>query len=141
MNQSQALATLKKFEGVTPFIAAFVLQAGLNAHAIPLDATCLRAVHRLQLVREGTHSDEARASLERLVPKARGRAFSMLLRRLAFDVCLPEEPKIKRCVLAEICPTAQERLAKPAAKKKAATKQRTAPTRRSRTTATGRKHR
>jgi len=108
LSLGQAAKDLKKFDGVTPFVVAFVLQTALKGHAIPLDDTCIRAALRLGLVTEQTGPDEMRASLERLVPKNKGPAFCSLIRQLAFDVCLPEKPRIERCVLAEICPTAQE---------------------------------
>lgn len=108
LSLGQAGKELTKLDGVSAFVVAFVLQAALKGHTIPLDDATIRVVHRLGLASEEADPEEMRASLERLVPKSRGPAFCSLLRELAFDVCLPEEPRVRRCVLAEICPTAKQ---------------------------------
>lgn len=108
LSLSQAAKEMRKLEGFSPFVIAFVSQVALKGHTIPLDEVTIRAVRRLGLAGEDAGLEEMRGSLERLIPKARGPAFSSLLRALAFDVCLPEEPRFRKCVLEEICPTAAE---------------------------------
>lgn len=126
LSLGQAAKELGALDGISPFVVAFVLQAALKGHAIPLDETTIRVVRRLGLAGEQADCEEMRASLERLVSKTRGPAFCSLLRELAFDVCLPDEPRVRRCVVAEICPTAKQiaeapKVRAPKAKKTAST--------------------
>ena len=48
------------------------------------------------------------ASVEHLVPKARGPLFGELISNLANDACWQEDPNCPSCPLADECPTGQE---------------------------------
>ena len=108
MTQTQAVKTLNSFDGMRPFIAAHILQTSLKAHVIPLDAISIRAVTRLGLVDTSTVIDKMNATLKRLVPKNQGAILSSLIRQLALDVCVADTPAIRKCALADVCPTAIE---------------------------------
>ena len=68
-----AAKQLASYEAANDYIGAWVMQRSLGGHAIPLDAPTLRCGRRLGLL-DGNHDEaDARASLEHLVPKAKGR--------------------------------------------------------------------
>ena len=108
MTQTQAVKTLNSFDGMRPFIAAHILQTSLKAHVIPLDAISIRAVTRLGLVDASAAIDKMSANLKRLVSKNQGPIFCSLIRQLALDVCVADTPAIRKCALADVCPTAIE---------------------------------
>jgi endonuclease-3 len=85
------------------------LQRSLGGHAIPLDPPTLRCSRRLGLI-DGAHDDveAARASLEHLVPKAKGPQFTDAVSGVAQDYCWEDEPNCPACPLAGECATAQE---------------------------------
>jgi endonuclease-3 len=103
----QAAKQLSRYEASNDYVSAWVVQRSLGGHAIPLDASTLRCARRLGLI-EGTEDDRegARASLEHLVPKAKGAQFTDIISTLAGDHCWEEEPNCPSCPLAHDCPTA-----------------------------------
>jgi endonuclease-3 len=105
----QAAKQLARYQAANDYVVASVIQKSLGGHAIPLDPPTLRVIRRLGLT-DGDPDDleAARASLEHLVPKARGSQFSDAVSRLADDVCHESEPLCGECPLASDCPTAQE---------------------------------
>jgi endonuclease-3 len=104
-----AAKQLAKYQAANDYVVAWVVQHSLGGHAIPLDLPTLRAVRRLGLI-DGDRDDleAARASLEHLVPKARGHLFSDLISSLAEDLCLEEEPRCAHCPLCSECPVGQD---------------------------------
>lgn len=105
----QAAKQLSRYQAANDYVVAWVVQQTLGGHAIPLDAPSLRALRRLGFI-DNEHDDlEAiRASLEHLVPKARGPLFGDLISNLANDACWQEDPNCPTCPLADECPTGQE---------------------------------
>lgn len=101
----QAAKQLGRFQASNDYVSAWVVQRSLGGHAIPLDAPTLRCARRLGLVDEES-AEAARASLEHLVPKAKGPQFTDLLSTLAGEHCWEEEPNCPSCPLAHDCPTA-----------------------------------
>jgi endonuclease-3 len=103
----QAAKQLARYQAANDYVSAWVVQRSLGGHAIPLDGPTLRCARRLGLL-EGTEADKeaARASLEHLVPKAKGPQFTDLISTLAGDLCWEEEPNCPSCPLAHDCPTA-----------------------------------
>ena len=53
-------------------------------------------------------AEAARASLEHLVPKAKGSQFTDLVSSLSDEYCWEDEPNCAACPMARECPTAQE---------------------------------
>lgn len=105
----QAAKQLSRYQSATDYAVAWILQQTLGGHAIPLDGPTLRVLRRLGLIEGEAEDPEAlRASLEHLIPKARGQLFVELVNALAHDLCLEEEPLCSGCPLAEECPTGQE---------------------------------
>ncbi len=86
-----------------------MVRQSLGGHAVPLDLPTLRAARRLGLLDcDPDDLEAARASLEHLVPKAKGTLFCDLISTIAGEVCWEEEPNCSACPLAADCPTAQE---------------------------------
>jgi endonuclease-3 len=105
----QAAKQLTRYQAADDYLGAWVVQRCLGGHAIPLDAPTLRCARRLGLVDPDQEDPEAaRASLEHLVPKAKGALFTDLISELAEQLCREGEPDCPACPLNAECPTAQE---------------------------------
>lgn len=110
----QAAKQLSRFQAANDYAVAWVVRQSLGGHAIPLDPPTQRTLHRLNLI-DGDHEDaEAlRASLEHLIPKARGSQFSDVLSNVAHEFCWEDHPNCSACPLSSECPTGQENAASP----------------------------
>jgi endonuclease-3 len=105
----QAAKQLTRYQASNEYVGAWVVQRTLGGHAIPVDAPTLRCARRLGLVETGPHEAEgARASLEHLIPKAKGPQFTDAISTVAHEVCWEDEPQCPSCPLAGECATAQE---------------------------------
>jgi endonuclease-3 len=105
----QAAKHLARYQAADDYAVAWVVQHSLAGHAVPLDTPTLRILRRLGVLDSDTDDLEAlRASLEHLVPKARGALFSELVSALAADYCEEVDPRCNRCPLARECMTVQE---------------------------------
>jgi endonuclease III len=104
-----AAKQLASYEAANDYIGAWVMQRSLGGHAIPLDAPTLRCAQRLGLI-DGNHLEDAdaRASLEHLVPKAKGAHFTDLVSCLADKYCREEHPHCSACPMARECAYAHE---------------------------------
>ncbi len=106
--QKESVKALEEYDAMaSDFVLATVTRLALQGHAIPVDASTLRALTRLGVVEEATDIPALRSSLERAVPKNRGLEFSELLEELAHDTCVEGEPDCPRCELRKLCPTAE----------------------------------
>jgi endonuclease-3 len=104
-----AAKQLAKYQAANEYVVAWVVQQSLGGHAVPLDLPTLRAARRLGLIDcDADDTEAARASLEHLVPKAKGALFCDLISKLAGDLCAEDEPRCSACPLAGDCPTGQE---------------------------------
>jgi endonuclease-3 len=102
----QAAKQLARYQAADDYAVSWVVQQTLGGHAIPLDAPTLRVLHRLGLIEdELADPDSIRASLEHLIPKARGPLFSDLISGLADKLCWEENPNCAACPLASECTT------------------------------------
>jgi endonuclease III len=105
----QAAKQLGRYQAANDYAVAWVTQQTLGGHAIPTDSAGLRVLGRLGLVDDNEDDLEAlRASLEHLVPKAKGSLFIELVSALASEVCWEDEPACSSCPLLSECPTGQE---------------------------------
>src|SRR5262249_20088138 len=105
----QAAKQLSRYQAANDYIVSWVVQNTLGGHAVPLDAPTMRTVRRMGLVDDSQDDTESvRASLEHLVPKARGPAFGELISRLAHQYCHEDEPDCAGCPLAAECLTGQQ---------------------------------
>jgi hypothetical protein len=116
-NISQAAKHLEKLGGTTPFIVAFVTQAALAGHAIPLDRGALDVLYVLGIISQSESQSGKVSGLERVVPKNKGIEFSSLLHQLVADyVANPFSPSIRKLMLS-ISPDAKDRFPKRVTKK------------------------
>jgi endonuclease-3 len=107
----QAAKQLARYQAANDYAVAWVTQQALGGHALPLDAAAVRALRRLGLLDDENGDAEAlRASLEHLVPKARGFLFHELVNVLTQEYCWEADPNCSACPLAADCPTGQEAL-------------------------------
>jgi endonuclease-3 len=105
----QAAKQLARYQAASDYVGSWVVQKTLGGHAIPVDPPTLRTLRRLGLVEENEEDLEAiRASLEHLVPKAKGAQFVDAVSDLASSTCWEEAPNCQACPLNSECPTGQE---------------------------------
>jgi endonuclease-3 len=103
----QASKQLMRYQASDDFLGPWVVQRTLGGHAIPVDAPTLRCSRRLGLI-EQEDPEAARASLEHLVPKAKGLQFTDTVSVIAEEHCWEVDPNCPACPLNAECPTAQE---------------------------------
>jgi hypothetical protein len=117
-NLGQAQQTLAKYEGATPFGVAYVTQAALGGHSIPLDRGLLAVFAVLGLASEQDQAAHTVPGLERAIPKNKGVEFGSLAHQLAAEmVANPYSPSLHKLLL-EIAPDAKDQLPKRPAKGK-----------------------
>jgi endonuclease III len=119
--QKESLKALEEYDAfASDYVLATVIRLALQGHAIPVDASTVRALSRLGITDETTDFPTIRGILERAVPKNRGEEFSDLLEELAHDTCVEGEPDCSRCELRKVCPTGLARKAEAASAAKSA---------------------
>jgi endonuclease III len=100
---------LMRYQAANDYVGSWVVQRTLGGHAIPLDESTLRCVRRLGLIDAQQEDLEGiRSSLEHLLPKAKGPAFTDAISRVAEGYCHEERPRCSSCPLASECNYAQE---------------------------------
>jgi endonuclease III len=115
-NLGQAQQRLKKCEGVSPFAIAYVTQATLGGHAIPLDKGLLKAFEIFGLVSAADIAASTVPGLERAIPKNKGVEFASLAHQLGAELFAnPYSPSLHK-ILLEIAPEAKDNLPKRGAK-------------------------
>lgn len=103
----QAAKKLSRYQAANDYAVSWVVQRSLGGHAIPLDPPTLRCVRRLGLIDDEQSEADARASLEHLVPKAKGPLFTDMISTVAGEYCWTEQPQCSSCPLAGECAYAQ----------------------------------
>jgi len=119
-NLGPTVKWLETLDGTTNFTVAYVIQAALGGHAIPVDAGTLRALRVVDLVSAEDVAAGVVPGLERAVAKSKGVEFSSLLHQLGADFTVNPYAANLRKILLEINPEAADRLPKRRAAKKAA---------------------
>ena len=104
----QAQRQLSKIIGANSFTVAATVQRALDGHALPIDDCMCRVLARLQLIEPDGAPEKIRSGLEHLIPKAKGRAFCLLVGELAADTARQES------LLAGILPKSALKTAKEA---------------------------
>lgn len=117
-NLGQAIQRLQKFKGASSFAIAYVTQATLAGHSIPLDRGALRVLSIVGVAGPQDIKSGTVAGLERAIPKNKGIEFGSLLHQLGAELLAsPFSPSIQK-ILLEINPEAKDRLPKRQPKKK-----------------------
>jgi endonuclease-3 len=108
-NLGPTVKWLERIDGTTKFSVAYVVQAALGGHAIPVDAGTLAALGVVGLVTDADVETGEVPGLERAVTKSRGVEFASLLHQLGADFAAnPFSPQLREILLA-IDPDAAER--------------------------------
>jgi endonuclease III len=111
-NLGVAQQRLKKLEGCTNFAVAFVTQAVLDGHAIPVDRGLFDCLAVLGLVTDADRQAGTVPGMERAIPKNKGVEFGSLVHQLGADfVANPYSPSLHK-ILLEIAPECKEHLPK-----------------------------
>lgn len=117
LNLGPATQKLEKMPGITQFVAAYGVQAGLEGHSIPLDRGALETLYIVGLISEAEQAAGTVPGLERAIPKNKGVEFGSLLHQLGAEVVAnPFSTNLHKLFL-EISPDAKERFPKRHAKK------------------------
>ena len=119
-NLGKAVALLEKYRGTTQFTVAYVTQANLGGHAIPLGKGGIDVMYIVGAINEKEAAAGTVPGLERAIPKSKGLEFSSLLHQLAADLLASPFAPAVRGILLEIDPDCKPRLPKRIDKKKAA---------------------
>jgi endonuclease-3 len=131
-NIGQAVKTLEKYNGSTPFVVAYVTQQALGGHSIPVNQGLLESMRIVGVVSDAEAAKGTVPGLERTVPKSKGAEVGSQLHQLGVEMHRsPYGPTIRKLLL-EIEPAAKDQLPKrpsakpaeepaPAAEKPAAT--------------------
>ena len=104
----QAAKKLTRYQAANDYIVSWVMQRSLGGHAIPVDPPTLRCARRLGLLESENDEADARASLEHLIPKAKGALFTDGVSAIAGEYCWEEQPQCSSCPLSGDCAHAQE---------------------------------
>jgi endonuclease III len=106
----QAAKQLSRYQAANDYVVAWVTQQSLGGHAIPLDSATISLLRRIGILDTDSHDMETlRASVEHLIPKARGPLFVELITAMAHDDDL-EETNIVPRALAHATNGAPERV-------------------------------
>jgi hypothetical protein len=119
-NLGQAIKQLEKLSGASPFVVAYVTQAALGGHSIPLDRGALDVLYLLGVISQSESQTGKVSGLERIIPKNKGVEFGSLLHQLAADyMANPFSPNVRKLILS-INADAKDRFPKRGAKKEPA---------------------
>ena len=93
--------------GASQYAVAYTIQHGLGGHSLPIDADMKRALVRLEVLEEEGDEEAAMASLEHLIPKAKGSVFCENVADIAQSFCRETAPRCSACCARELCTTGQ----------------------------------
>ena len=99
-NLGPTIEWLEKLDGTTRFTVAYVVQAALGGHAIPIDAGTMAVLRVLDLVTDKDVAAGVVPGLERAVAKSKGIEFGSLLHELGADFSAnPYSPHVREILL------------------------------------------
>lgn len=111
-NLGETQKWLRELNGATPFVVAYVTQAALGGHAIPIDRSTMQVMQIIELASEKDFAEWSVPGLERAIPKNKGAEFASLLHQLGAEFAVnPFSPHVKT-ILTEISPDAEQRMPK-----------------------------
>jgi hypothetical protein len=100
-NLGPAVKWLEKVDGTTKFSVAYVVQAALGGHSIPVDAGTLAALRIVDLISDKDAAAGVVPGLERAVAKSKGIELGSLLHQLGADFSAnPYSPQVREVLLA-----------------------------------------
>jgi endonuclease III len=117
LNLGPATEKLAKLDGATPFSVAYVVQAALGGHAIPVDQGAIRALDVADMITPEEIQSGQINGLERAITKPKGFEFASLLHQLGADfIANPHSPALVQ-ILVDLNPAAVERMTRRRSKK------------------------
>ncbi len=116
LNLGPATEKLAKLDGTTPFSVAYVVQAALGGHAIPVDQGVIEALDAADMITPEEIQSCQIHGLERAVAKPRGFEFASLLHQLGADFIANSQSPALLQILVDLNPAAAERMTKRRAK-------------------------
>lgn len=119
-NLGPTIKWLEDLDGTTRCTVAFVVQASLAGHSIPIDTGTMKILRLLDLVSEKDAEKGEVPGLERAIPKSKGVEFGSLLHQFAADFTANPYAAAVKNILIEVDPTVAERLPKRRAEPKKA---------------------
>jgi hypothetical protein len=126
-NLGAATEKLAKFGGTTKFAVAYVVQAALGGHSVPIDTGAAQVLWIADVITEAEATEQVVHGMERAIPKNKGIEFGSLLHQVGAEfIANPYGPKIREIIL-EINPDATQRLPKRRPKKEPAREPQVAP--------------
>jgi endonuclease III len=111
-NIGQSAKQLQKLKGSTPFVVAYVTQAALGGHSIPVNNGLLITMHVVGVISDAELKSGAVPGLERVVPKTKGVEVGSLLHQFGVEIGRNPYGPNARKLLLEIDPKAKDRLPK-----------------------------
>jgi endonuclease III len=111
-NLGPTIKWLEKLDGSSHFTVAYVIQAALAGHAIPIDAGTMAVLRLLDLVTDKDVTAGAVPGLERAVAKSKGIEFGSMLHELGADYSANPYSSSVRDILRQIDPECEGRLPK-----------------------------
>ena len=118
-NIGQAVKTLQKYNGTTPFTISYIKQTALGGHSIPVNKGVLVALVVIGIISEGEAKKGVVPGLERAISKSNGIEFGSLLHQMGVLLLKnPYGPALRKLLL-EIAPDCKDRLPKRSTKKSA----------------------
>lgn len=111
-NIGVSVKTIEKYNGSTPFIAAFVTQQALGGHSIPVNQGLLESLRIVGVVSDGEAAKGAVPGLERTVPKSKGVEVGTMLHQLGVEMQRSPYGQTIRKLLLEIEPDCKDALPK-----------------------------
>ncbi len=108
-NLGPTVKWLEKMDGTSKFVVAYVVQAALSGHSIPVDSGTMAALGVLDLVTAKETAAGEVSGLERAVSKSKGVEFGSLLHQLGANYLANSfSPQVREILLA-IDPDASKR--------------------------------
>jgi endonuclease III len=111
-NLGPTVQWLEKLDGATRFVVAYVVQASLGGHSIPIDSGTMAVLHVLDLVTDKDVAAGVVPGLERAVAKSKGAEFAVLLHEFGTDYSANPYSSTIREILRQISPECESRLPK-----------------------------
>jgi endonuclease III len=111
-NLGPTIKWLEKLDGTTPFSVAYVVQAALGGHAIPVDTGTMQMLRLLDLVTEKDAAANVVPGIERAVAKSKGFEFGSMLHQFGADFTANPCTLAVREILLQINPEIKDRLPK-----------------------------
>lgn len=111
MQDEEALAYLKRFDGVGLKTASCVLMFALGRPVLPVDTHVHRLSQRLGLIDPSVSAEAAHDILKPMVATDQVYSFHVNLVRHGRQVCKARSPSCDICVMLDICPSGRRFLA------------------------------